>query len=66
MAKYKEFDTVILNDGRHASVVEVYEPGIYDVTVGRSPTDWNIIYGLTDDDIDQRDIDDKAENGKGN
>lgn len=65
MAKYKEFDTVILKDGRRASIVDAYEPGTYDVTVGSSPADWDTIYGLTDDDIDRGVTDDKSGNDKG-
>ena len=50
MAKYQEFDAVILKDGRHGSIVEVYGPGAYEVDVGHSPKDWDSIFA-TDDDI---------------
>ncbi len=48
MAKYQEFDTVLLKDGRFATIVEVFEPGEYIADVGRSPKDWAIVWDLTD------------------
>lgn len=51
MAKYQEFDTVLLKDGRIAAIVEVSGPDAYIADVGHSPRDWNIIWDLTDDDI---------------
>ena len=51
MAKYQEFESVLLKDGRIATIVEVYEPGAYDADIGYSPEDWATVYGITDDDI---------------
>ncbi|MCI9058157.1 MAG: hypothetical protein HFF76_13085 [Oscillospiraceae bacterium] len=51
MAKYQEFDTVLLKDGRIVTIVEVLGPGAYIADVGHSPRDWSIIWDLTDDDI---------------
>ena len=48
MAKYSAYEMVLLKDGRMATIVEVYEPGSYDADLGRSPEDWQILYGLTD------------------
>ena len=30
MAKYQQYESVLLKDGRIATIVEVYEPGAYD------------------------------------
>ena len=49
MAKYQEFDTVLLKDGRVASIVEVTGPDTYMADVGHSPRDWD----LTDDAIER-------------
>ena len=51
MAKYQEYEAVLLKDGRIATIVAVYEPGIYDADVGNSPKDWDTLLGITDDDI---------------
>ena len=51
MAKYQEFDTVLLKDGRIASIVEVVGPDGYIADVGHSPRNWAIIWDLTDEDI---------------
>lgn len=51
MAKYQEFDTVLLKDGRIAAIVEAFEPGEYIADVGHSPKDWAIVWSLTDADI---------------
>lgn len=48
MAKYQEFDTVLLEDGRIASIVEVVGPDAYVADVGHSPQDWAIVWDLTD------------------
>ena len=53
MAKYQEFDTVLLKDGRIASIVEVFEPGEYIADVGHSPRDWDIVWSLSDADIER-------------
>ncbi|MDE7054759.1 MAG: hypothetical protein K2O84_08100 [Oscillospiraceae bacterium] len=53
MAKYQEFDTVLLKDGRIACIVEVFEPDHYMADVGHSPKDWSIIWDLSDKDIER-------------
>lgn len=53
MAKYQEFDTVLLKDGRIASIVEVFEPDTYIADVGHSPQDWDIIWSLSGDNIER-------------
>lgn len=47
---YKEFDAVVLKDGRIASLDDKAGPGSYTGTVGNGPKTWEIVY-LTDDDI---------------
>lgn len=54
MAKYQQFESVLLKDGRIATIAEVYEPGTYDVDIGSSPEDWATVYGITDDDISRK------------
>ena len=54
MAKYQQYESVLLKDGRIATIVEVYEPDSYDADVGHSPEDWETVYGITDDDIERR------------
>lgn len=49
---YKEFDTVVLKDGRIASLDDKAGPGVYTGTVGNGPKTWEIVY-LTDDDIER-------------
>lgn len=49
----KEFDTVILKDGRTASVMEVFPNGSLTVDVGSSPKDWETLYDKTVDDIEK-------------
>ena len=34
MAKYQQYESVLLKDGRIATIVEVYEPGAYDADIG--------------------------------
>lgn len=42
MEKIKQFDTVLLTDGRKASVAEVLgEQDIFIIEVGSSPKDWD-------------------------
>ena len=53
MAKYQEFDAVLLKDGRIASIVEVFEPDHYMADVGHSPKDWEILWDITDKDIER-------------
>ena len=54
MAKYQQYESVLLKDGRIATIVEVYEPGDYDADIGDSPEDWATVYGITDDEIERK------------
>ena len=54
MAKYQQYESVLLKDGRIATIVEVYEPGAYDADIGDSPEDWATVYGITDDEIERK------------
>lgn len=47
----KEFDTVILKDGRRASVMEVFPDGSLIIDIGSSPSDWETLYDKTVEDI---------------
>lgn len=49
----KEFDTVILKDGRKGSVMEVFPNGSLIIDVGSSPEDWETLYDKTIDDIEK-------------
>jgi len=41
MEKIKQYDCVLLKDGRKGCVVEVYgDQDVFDVDVGTSPKDW--------------------------
>lgn len=40
---YEEFDSVLLKDGRFASLVNLDGPGQFSATVGDGPKDWKII-----------------------
>ena len=43
MEKIKQYDTVLLKDGRRAAVVEIYgNQDVFDVDVGSSPKDWAV------------------------
>ena len=50
--KVKQFDTVLLKDGREAAVVEAYENKAFIVDVGDSPKNWETI-SVTIDDIEK-------------
>lgn len=50
MQKIKEFDRVLLKDGREADVMETFENKVFIVDVGNSPQDWETI-SVTIDDI---------------
>lgn len=41
--KIKEYDTVLLKDGRRAAIVEVLSDTQFIADVGSSPKDWNTI-----------------------
>lgn len=46
----KQYDTVLLKDGREASIVEIFDSKVFIVDVGSSPEDWETIE-ITIDDI---------------
>ena len=48
----KEFDTVLLKDGRKASIVEAFENRVFIADVGESPEDWETV-DITIDDIEK-------------
>ena len=48
----KQFDTVLLKDGRMAAVMEAFENKVFFVDVGDSPKDWDTI-SITIDDIEK-------------
>lgn len=50
--KIKQYDTVLLKDGRKAVIVEAFENKAFIADVGDSPTDWETI-SLTIDDIEK-------------
>ena len=52
MAKYQQYDNVLLKDGRLAALVEVFEPDAYIADVGSSPKDWDTI-DITEKDIER-------------
>lgn len=52
MKQIKQFDTVLLKDGREAAVVEAFENKAFLVDVGDSPADWDTI-SITIDDIEK-------------
>ena len=48
----KEFDTVLLKDGRTASIVEAFDNKAFIADIGSSPADWETI-DITIDDIEK-------------
>ena len=48
----KDFDTVLLKDGRKASIREAFENKVFIADVGSSPKDWETI-DITIDDIEK-------------
>lgn len=48
----KQYDTVLLKDGREAAIVEAFENKVFIADVGDSPADWDTI-DITIDDIDK-------------
>lgn len=54
MAKYQQYESVLLKDGRIATIVEVYEPGAYDADIGVLPKIGRRVYGITDDEIERK------------
>lgn len=51
--KIKQFDTVLLKDGRIGAVVEVNSKDNFDIDVGSSPKDWETLWGVSIDDIEK-------------
>lgn len=47
----KEFDTVLLKDGRQATIVEAFDNKVFVADVGNSEKDWETI-SVTVDDIE--------------
>lgn len=39
----KQYDTVLLKDGREAAIVEAFENSVFIADVGESPKDWETI-----------------------
>lgn len=50
--KIKQYDTVLLKDGRKAVIVEAFENKAFIADVGNSPADWETI-SITIDDIEK-------------
>ena len=51
--KIKEFDTVLLKDGREGSVMEVFPDGSLIIDIGNSPERWETLYDKTVADIER-------------
>lgn len=50
MAQIKQYDHVVLKDGREGCVVEIYgDQDKFDVDIGSSPTDWETVYVARED-----------------
>ena len=52
MLKVKQYDTVVLKDGREAAIVEAFENKVFIADVGSSPKDWETI-DITIEDIEK-------------
>ena len=48
----REFDTVLLKDGRKADIMEAFENKVFIADIGSSPKDWETI-DITIDDIEK-------------
>lgn len=48
----KQYDTVLLKDGREAAIVEAFENKVFIADIGDSPVDWETI-DITIDDIER-------------
>lgn len=48
----RQYDTVLLKDGREASIVEAFDNKVFIADVGSSPKDWKTI-DVSIDDIDK-------------
>ena len=52
MLRVKQYDTVLLKDGREAAIGEAFENKVFIADVGSSPKDWETI-SLTINDIEK-------------
>lgn len=52
MREIKEFDRVLLKDGREADIMEAFENRAFIADVGSSPKDWETI-SISIDDIEK-------------
>lgn len=48
----KQYDTVLLKDGREAAIVEAFDNKVFIADAGNSPEDWETI-DITIDDIER-------------
>lgn len=46
---YRQYDCVLLKDGREGCIVEKFSEEDYQVDVGSSPADWDTIFVKRDD-----------------
>ena len=54
MLQVKEFDRVLLKDGREGDVMDVSPDGVYlIIDIGDSPETWETLYDKTIDDIEK-------------
>ena len=51
--KIKQYDTVLLKDGREGAVIEVNSETNFDIDVGGSPEDWDTLWGVKIDEIEK-------------
>lgn len=51
--KIKQYDTVLLKDGRIGAVVEVNSETNFDIDVGSSPKDWETLWSVPIEDIEK-------------
>lgn len=51
--KIKEFDTVLLKDGREGSVIEAFPDGSLIIDIGNSPENWETLYDQTVADVEK-------------
>lgn len=51
--KIKEFDTVLLKDGRKGSVIEAFPDGSLIIDIGNSPENWETLYDKTVADVEK-------------
>ena len=51
--KIKEFDTVLLKDGRECSDIEAFPDGSLIIDIGNSPENWETLYDKTVADVEK-------------